>query len=486
MGFFDFIKRKELAEISALRKEIDNRDKEVEMLRGQISALSKYKDIVDAEAEIARQVSEAEAQIAKQQTELNEILATAKANFENIQARRKEQIDNLTQQVEALSAQYTSGLATFKELEKAIALYTENLDLADFGVYEPHFDFDTPGSYKDAITEIRERQKELIPEGAVKGGEGISWNGSLSQGQVMVRGIKKVMLRAFNGECDSFVANVDWNNVTKMEERIRKSREVINKGYQRQGIYISEHYMDLKIKELRLAFEYKLKKYEEKEEQRAIREQMREEEKARREIDAALAKADREREMYEKALEKARVEIELAEGKKQEKMQAKIAELEARLQEAEDNRERALSMAQQTKRGHIYVISNIGSFGEGVYKIGMTRRLDPLDRIRELGDASVPFPFDVHALIFSEDAPSLEAKLHRVFETKRVNQVNLRKEFFKVSLEEIEKEVRKSNATIEFTKTAEARDFRESKAKILKGGYQEEHHNSVFPEQLFA
>lgn len=486
MGVFDFIKRKELAEITTLRKGIEDRDKEIELLQERISALSKYEGIADAEAEIARQKSEAEAQIADMQRELNEILDNAKVEFEEVQSKRKEQIDNLTQQVEALSAQYSSGLATFKELEKAIALYTENLDLADFGVYEPHFDFDTPGSYKDAITEIRERQKELIPEGAVKGGEGISWNGSLSQGQVMVRGIKKVMLRAFNGECDSFVANVDWNNVTKMEERIRKSREVINKGYQRQGIYISEHYMDLKIKELRLAFEYKLKKYEEKEEQRAIREQMREEEKARREIDAALAKADREREMYEKALEKARIEIELVEGKKQERMQAKIAELEARLQEAEDNRERALSMAQQTKRGHIYVISNIGSFGEGVYKIGMTRRLDPLDRIRELGDASVPFPFDVHALIFSEDAPSLEAKLHRVFETKRVNQVNLRKEFFRVSLEEIEEEVRKSNATIEFTKTAEARDFRESKAKILQGGYQEEHHNSVFPEQLFA
>lgn len=196
MGVFDFIKRKELAEISALRKEIDNRDKEVEMLQGQISALSKYKDIVDAEAEIARQVSEAEAQIADMQRKQNEILDNAKVEFEKVQSKRKEQIDNLTEQVEALSAQYSSGLATYKELEKAIALYTEDLELADFGVYEPHFDFDTPGSYKDAITEIRERQKNLIPEGAVKGGDGISWNGSLSQGQVMVRGIKKVMLRA--------------------------------------------------------------------------------------------------------------------------------------------------------------------------------------------------------------------------------------------------------------------------------------------------
>ena len=114
----------------------------------------------------------------------------------------------------------------------------------------------------------------------------------------------------------------------------------------------------------------------------------------------------------------------------------------------------------------------------------MTRRLDPLDRIRELGDASVPFPFDVHALIFSEDAPSLEAKLHKVFEAKRVNQVNLRKEFFKVTLEEIEAEVHKSNATIEFTKTAEARDFRESKAKALEAEQRSTPYTSAFPEQL--
>ena len=121
-------------------------------------------------------------------------------------------------------------------------------------------------------------------------------------------------------------------------------------------------------------------------------------------------------------------------------------------------------MAQQTKRGHVYVISNIGSFGENIYKIGMTRRLDPMDRIRELGDASVPFPFDVHAIIFSEDAPSLENTLHKAFENKRVNLVNPRKEFFDVTLAEIEAVVHENNASIQFTQIAEARDFRETKA----------------------
>ena len=161
-------------------------------------------------------------------------------------------------------------------------------------------------------------------------------------------------------------------------------------------------------------------------------------------------------------------------------------ELEARLKDAESNKDRALSMAQQTRRGHVYVISNIGSFGEDVYKIGMTRRLDPLDRVRELGDASVPFPFDVHAIIFSEDAPTLESTLHKAFEAKRVNQVNLRKEFFNVSIDEIEAVVHKNNATIEFTKVAEARDYRESMAKRTKADATSDGNTSAFPTSLFS
>lgn len=461
MGFFDFLKRKELAEIEALR--------------GRVAELSKYERIADVDAEIANKISKAE-------ETLSSITIKCEAKESDSNARIKE----LEEQINELSSKYTAGLATYNELRKQIAIYTESLELADFGVYEPHFDFDTPDKYKEAILSVRDKQKDMFPDRAAVGGEGISWNNSLAQGQVMVRGIKKIMLRAFNGECDSFIANVDWNNITKMEERIRKSWEVINKAYQRQDISISERYMQLKIEELRLAFEYKLKKHQEKEEQRAIREQMREEEKAQREIEAALAKAEKEKETYERALEKAREEVSAAEGKKQEQLQSKIEELEARLKDAESNKDRALSMAQQTRRGHVYVISNIGSFGEDVYKIGMTRRLDPLDRVRELGDASVPFPFDVHAIIFSEDAPTLESTLHKAFEAKRVNQVNLRKEFFNVSIDEIEAVVHKNNATIEFTKVAEARDYRESMAKRIKADATSNGNTSAFPTSLFS
>ncbi len=191
---------------------------------------------------------------------------------------------------------------------------------------------------------------------------------------------------------------------------------------------------------------------------------MREEERARREYEKAMAKAEQEEARYEKALAQARSELETAQGAKQAKLEAKLAELQARLAEAQANKQRAISQAQLTKTGHVYVISNIGSFGEGVYKIGMTRRLEPLDRVRELGDASVPFPFDVHAMIHSDDAPGLEAALHRRFTGRRLNLINERKEFFEVSLTEIEQAVVDHGAEIEFTRVAEAEQYRRSVA----------------------
>jgi hypothetical protein len=346
-------------------------------------------------------------------------------------------------------------------------LYIESLDLAEYGVYEPHFDFDVSEWYKVEVESVREEQKKMIKTGvAVFGGETITWNGSLAQGQAMVKREKKLMLRAFNGECDSFITSVEWNNVQKMEERIEKSFDAINSAYKDQGVMISVLYSKLKIKELQLSYEYKRKKREEKEEQRLIREQMREEEKVAREIETAKIKAEKEEADAQKAIEKAKKELENSDEKNRAKLEDKIRELEERLKEAEQNKKRALSMAQQTKRGHVYIISNIGSFGENVYKIGMTRRLEPMDRVKELGDASVPFSFDVHAIIFSEDAPKLERDLHAAFESRRVNAVNMRKEFFNVTLSEIEVLVKESKiGEIEFTKTAEAEEYRETLAK---------------------
>jgi hypothetical protein len=249
-----------------------------------------------------------------------------------------------------------------------------------------------------------------------------------------------------------------------MEARIMKAWEAINGMAVVQQCEISPFYRDLKLKELRLTHEYQEKVQEEKEEQRRIREQMREEEVALRELEKARQDADREEKRYQEALTKARAEAQTAVGAAQAKLQYKIEELQRLLEEARTNKERAIARAQMTRSGHVYVISNVGSFGENIFKIGMTRRLDPMDRVRELGDASVPFLFDVHAILFSEDAPALENALHKAFRDRRVNAVNERKEFFHVSIDEIAAVVRKSHGSIEITKLAEAEEYRKTVA----------------------
>ena len=427
MGLFDFLKKKELDRI----KELENRVKELE---AKNNSLSKYLPLTDIESEIEK-------------LEQDKI--------------------NISKEYESLRFHYHKALATYEELKKKISVFEDDLEMAEYGVYQPHFSFETSEEYKQKILFYRNEAKAMIKEGsAVNGGDTITWNGSLSKGQAMVKREKQLMLRAFNGETDSFIANVDWNNIKKMEERLNKSFEAINKVYKDQGISISEIYKEYKTWELQLTYEYKKKLQEEKEEQRAIREQMREDERVERELEAARIKAEKEEIMYIKALEKARKEIGTAVGKKQEELLQRIAELEAGLIGVETLKQKAISMAQQTKMGYVYVISNIGAFGDDVYKIGMTRRLEPTERVKELGDASVPFPFDIHAMIFSENAPELESKLHNVFANERVNMTNYRREFFNVSLDRIEEEAKKLGAKVEFTKLAEAEEYRES--QILK------------------
>jgi len=342
-----------------------------------------------------------------------------------------------------------------------------------FGFYESKYDFQEAEEYKQRLDKIRSQQKQMIKDkqAAVCNTE---WSvaGSVKEGKKMTDNFLKLVLRAFNGECDASVVKVKYNNVQTMENRIRKTYEDLNKLSQTTHCEITSRYLDLKLQELWLTHEYQERKYQEQEEQRIIREQMREEEKALRELEKARQDAEKEERRYQEALEKARKDVESATGKAQEKLFSQIEELQKRLAEAEANKERAISQAQLTKSGHVYIISNIGSFGEDVYKIGMTRRLEPMDRVKELGDASVPFPFDVHAMIFCENAPELESRLHKRFNNRRMNKENERKEFFRVSLDEIVRVVRETDqelnickSEVTFTKVAEATDYRKTLAR---------------------
>lgn len=270
---------------------------------------------------------------------------------------------------------------------------------------------------------------------------------------------------AFNGKADSIIADAKHDNFGTLRQKLTDAFNLVNyNGMAFRNARINETYFQLRLEELRLACVLAEIHRRDIEEQRRIREQLREEEKARREIEKALRDAAKEEEMLQKAMEKAKAQLEKANAEQREAYEAQIAELERKYQEAEERNKRALSMAQQTKAGHVYIISNEGSFGENIYKIGMTRRLEPLDRIRELSSASVPFPFDVHALIWSEDAPALENMLHKKFALSQVNKVNFRKEFFRLSLSEIRAELEQSGLNIKWTITAEATEYRETLA----------------------
>ena len=338
-------------------------------------------------------------------------------------------------------------------------------DLVELGFRHRTFTYEDPKSYQDAIRQVENQQSAMLKSGAAAKCT-ISWtiNGSEKAAEAMMKKLMKLALRTFNADADAAIARVKWNNLRSMEDRIQKCEETIEKTLDKWGIVIDDRYRDLKLKELKLTYEQAEVEYKQREEQRELREQMREEEKARREAERAKAEAEREERRLEQALAKAKQEMDAARTADQSKYLIRIRELELQLQQAGDARIRAISMAQLTKMGHIYIISNIGSFGEDVYKIGMTRRLDPMDRIWELSDASVPFDFDVHALIKCEDAPALEAKLHGVLADRRINAINERKEFFRVSVAEIQAIVQREGHDVQLSLLAEAREYRETQA----------------------
>ncbi|MDD5772766.1 MAG: DUF4041 domain-containing protein [bacterium] len=271
------------------------------------------------------------------------------------------------------------------------------------------------------------------------------------------------VIDAFNGKVDSILSRVKNDNVGKLEREIKDAYTVVNyNGKAFREAKINEEYLASRLEELKWAVIVRQLKLDEKEEQRRIREQIREEEKARKEFERAIKEAEKEEDILRKAMEKIQSQLGQANEEQKLKYEKQVIELTERLRVAEEKSQRALSMAQQTKRGYVYIISNIGSFGNNIFKIGVTRRLEPIDRVRELGDSSVPFEFDVHAMIFSEDAPALENQLHKHFATMQMNKVNYRKEFFKVDISHIREEVEKLGLTVKWTMKAIANEYHES------------------------
>jgi F0F1-type ATP synthase membrane subunit b/b' len=275
----------------------------------------------------------------------------------------------------------------------------------------------------------------------------------------------KFVLSTFNGKVDTVLSRIKPGNQGKLTQEIKDAYALVNRdGEVYKNARIQEEYLDSRLDELKWAVAVQKLKEKMREEQRAIREQIRDEQRAKKEIERAIKQAEREEELVNKAIARIKKQFEEASEAEKARLEAQLLELNVKLVEAEEKSKKAISMAQQTKKGHVYIISNVGSFGEDVYKIGLTRRLDPKERVRELGDASVPFPFDVHAVLASEDAPALETDLHRRFLERQVNKVNKRKEFFRVSLRELRRAAGELGLDSSWTMTAEAAEYRETLA----------------------
>lgn len=342
-----------------------------------------------------------------------------------------------------------------KELKNELSMLQNECKASHYDISD--YDALTSEDCKNQLSMLKVKEKDLS-----NANKDIIVHSSTDSKKEINDNIKQI-IRCFNSECDNIILNLSVKNIDTSRNKIVKSFETLNKIFKIDNVEISKKLLEIKLEELNLIYTYQLKREQEKEIQRAIKEQMAEEEKVRREIEREKLKIEKEENQFKNEISRLMKSIRTASDVEKQLYVDKIKELEEKLKALEKDKENVFQREQNTRAGHVYVISNIGSFGENVYKIGMTRRLDPYDRISELSSASVPFAFDVHAMIFSEDAPALENTLHKYFEKQSVNRVNLRKEFFHVNIDDIEKVVKENfNGTADFRKIPVAAEYYET------------------------
>lgn len=473
-------KRKAVLAIQGLEATVANRDVRIaqierarDELAARVASLAKYRQIDDAEAAAKTIAAEAEKLIEQARQEAAEALRAAnqaaKAKAEQAEQRMaaafeeahgiisaaKQRAEEVAGDAYAAMNRSKEFTDTAKAMRNLIEGYGDAYLVPTYSLLDEladEFGFAEAGknlkAARDTTRALAKQQRAAICDYV-----------EANRKETAIR----FVVDAFNGKVDTILSRSKADNYGTLAQQIRDAFSLVNhNGTAFRNARITDEYLDARLNELKWAAIAQALKDEEREKQRELREQIREEEKARREYERAIKEAAKEEDTLRKAMEKAQQQVAAASDAQRAELEAKLLDLQARLQTAEEKNQRALSMAQQTRTGHVYIISNIGSFGEEVFKIGMTRRLEPNDRIRELGDASVPFEFDVHAMIFNEDAPALEKSLHRHFLRQQVNKVNPRKEFFRLSLADIRGQLEALGVEAHWTMTAAAQQYRES------------------------
>ncbi|MQX52134.1 DUF4041 domain-containing protein [Alcanivorax sediminis] len=457
-GLIEKIKKdKALKQLSVLETKFSGLSEEHSEL------IEKYKPVTDAKSEADRIVAEAESL----QKSAKSTLAKAKSDAELHVSQAKDAAHRIVEDANARAFEIAGSAIEAKEkadsyesaikaMKNAIEGYKDDYIVPNLSVLD---DLAEDFGHKDAGEKLKFARSQV--RNMVKANEAGECDYSENTRRTYAI---HFAVDAFNGKVDSALSKVKHDNFGKIKQEIIDAFALVNhNGAPFRNARIRREYLDARLEELKWAVAtYELQK-QEKEEQKEIRDQIREEERAQREMEKAIKAAEKEERLLQEAMEKARKELEGASDAQRQKYEDQLLSLKEKLKEAEERGQRALSMAQQTRRGHVYVISNIGSFGENIYKVGMTRRLEPKDRVKELGDASVPFDFDIHAMIYSEDAPALEREMHKAFDLQSVNKVNPRKEFFEVSIADIRSEVEAAGyKNVHWTMKAEAAEYRES------------------------
>ena len=440
-------------EIQTLKELVSPDVKKIQELHDTISALTK--ELHDLEDTKQQKIDE----ITKETDRLFNERTIKLEDLEFKLKEKTEEYNHLKFQIEQQNEEIEKNSNELIELRDEVLLQS-------FSLYEPQYDFIYSEEYKDRLDDIREDQKDLIRNhnAVLCRCNNLTLDGSVYRGEKVTNNIEKLFLRAFNSECEYIISKVKYNNFDTCLKRMKKSADTIDKLGRILKISFNYEYLKLKEQELRLALEYKQMKQKEKEEQKELRARMREEARIQRELDAERKKVEKEKQHYLQAFKEVKKQFtECTDAAQKEALEEKLSNMQDRMSEIDKNLADIDYREANQKVGYVYVISNIGSFGENIYKIGMTRRLNPQERVDELGNASVPFNFDVHAMIFSKDAPALETALHHAFDDKKVNMVNKRREFFHVTLNDIEKVVKENfDGSVDFIRTAAAEQYRET------------------------
>lgn len=404
----------------------------------------------------------------------DEVLEAKLEKLNNQIEEKKGLLSELTKQlkianeVSSLDKELEKRKEELQDVKSRLAIMNDDVGLQEFGFFERQYKFSDSVHYKAELDNLRLQQKQLVKDG--RAGvitSPLAFNNSVKKGEAIQKQLIKAAIRGFNGESDALLTKVTPGNLENKKKALQKAFEQLNKIYERNFVKLTNQYLELKAKELQLAVEYDLQKQEEKELLREQRAQEKEDRKLQAEIAAKRKKLEKDRMHFKQMLDNVEALMKSASEEEKEKLKLQLSEYQNKLSELDEIEEDIDYREGHASAGYVYVISNIGSFGEDVYKIGVTRRLEPLERIRELSSASVPFQFDVHALVFSEEAFALETELHNQLAEFKVNKVNGRKEYFRVPFDRI-KEILSAHKelAIELTEKAEAFEYRQG---LLKG-----------------